>query len=110
MGVLSTLYIVFSLDTKIDPYWFSSYFETSVWHSEIVKRATEGARNHGLLNISPVDFFDISIFIPSDEDEQRKIASFFSCLDILISAQEQKVSKLRSLKKSFLEKMFVSAQ
>lgn len=110
MGVLSTLYIVFSLDTKIDPYWFSSYFETSVWHSEIVKRATEGARNHGLLNISPVDFFDISIVIPSDEDEQRKISSFFSFLDILISAQEQKVSKLRSLKKSFLEKMFVSAQ
>lgn len=108
MGVLSTLYIVFSLANHIEPYWFTSYFETSIWHSEILKRAAEGARNHGLLNISSDDFFDIPIFIPKDKDEQIIISKYFSRLDSLISAQEQKVEKLRSLKKSFLEKMFVS--
>ncbi len=60
-------------------------------------------------SISVEDFFDLPFCYPS-KDEQHKIASFFSCLDTLISAQEQKVSKLRSLKKSFLEKMFVSAK
>ena len=48
--------------------------------------------------------------MPKDEKEQIYIADFFSRLDTLISAQEQKVSKLRSLKKSFLEKMFVTLQ
>lgn len=109
-GVLSTLYIVFSLDSRVDNYWFTSYFETSVWHSEILKRASEGARNHGLLNISPDDFFDIPILIPINIEEQKRISGFFSCLDTLISAQEQKLDKLRSLKKSFLEKMFINIQ
>jgi type I restriction enzyme S subunit len=108
MGVLSTLYIVFSLDSEIDPYWFTSYFETSIWHSEVLKRAAEGARNHGLLNISPEDFFDIPIIIPKNNKEQMCISHFFSRFDKLISAQEQKLVKLRSMKKSFLEKMFVS--
>lgn len=110
MGVLSTLYIVFSISSKIEPNWISSYFETSNWHSEIIKRATEGARNHGLLNISPDDFFDIPILIPSDPQEQQAISHFFSCLDTLITAQERKVFKLRCLKKSFLGKMFVTAK
>ena len=110
MGVLSTLYIVFSISSKIEPNWISSYFETSNWHSEIIKRATEGARNHGLLNISPDDFFDIPILIPSDPQEQQAISHFFSCLDTLITAQERKVFKLRCLKKTFLGKMFVTAK
>ncbi len=108
MGVLSTLYIVFSLANHIEPYWFTTYFETSIWHSDILKRAAEGARNHGLLNISSNDFFDIPILIPTKKDEQKCISKYFSRLDSLISAQEQKIEKLRSLKKSFLEKMFVS--
>ncbi len=107
-GVLSTLYIVFSLANHIEPYWFTTYFETSIWHSDILKRAAEGARNHGLLNISSDDFFDIPILIPTKKDEQKCISKYFSRLDSLISAQEQKVKCLRSLKKSFLEKMFVS--
>lgn len=108
MGVLSTLYIVFSLANHIEPYWFTTYFETSIWHSDILKRAAEGARNHGLLNISSDDFFDIPILIPTKKDEQKCISKYFSRLDSLISAQEQKIEKLRSLKKSFLGKMFVS--
>ena len=109
-GVLSTLYIVFSLDRQVDSYWLTSYFETSVWHPEILKRASEGARNHGLLNISPDDFFDIPILIPIDIEEQKCISRFFFRLDSLILAQEQKLGKLRSLKRSFLEKMFVTLQ
>lgn len=48
------------------------------------------------------------LMCPEDINEQHIIADFFSRLDALISAQEQKVKGLRSLKKSFLEKMFVS--
>lgn len=54
------------------------------------------------------DIKNLKVIIPIDEKEQIYIADYFSRLDSLISAQEQKVEKLRSLKKSFLEKMFVS--
>ena len=53
-------------------------------------------------------FIMMPIPMPKDRKEQIFIADFFSRLDTMISAQEQKLDKLRSLKKSFLEKMFVS--
>ena len=58
-GVLSTLYIVFSLnDQKAQSDYIAAFYDTGYWHKEIVKCAAEGARNHGLLNISAEDFFD----------------------------------------------------
>ena len=64
MGVLSTLYIVFALNkqnTSILSDYLVIFFNTTLWHHEIAKRAEEGARNHGLLNISAEDFLDINI-------------------------------------------------
>ncbi len=40
-------------------------------------------------------------------DEQKKIGSYFSHLDSLISLQQRKLEKLKNIKKSLLEKMFV---
>lgn len=40
-------------------------------------------------------------------DEQKKIGSYFSHLDSLISLQHRKLEKLKNIKKSLLEKMFV---
>ena len=60
--------------------------------------------------LSYSDVRDLPIQIPNDPKEQIHIVNFFNRLDTLISAQEQKLDKLRSLKKSFLEKMFVNVQ
>ena len=40
-------------------------------------------------------------------DEQQKIGSYFTHLDSLISLQQRKLEKLKNIKKSLLEKMFV---
>ena len=52
-GVLSTLYIVFSIknqnETNSD--FLKVFFDTNRWHKGVAERATEGARNHGLLNM-----------------------------------------------------------
>ena len=40
-------------------------------------------------------------------EEQKSIASLFSNLDHLITLQQQSLEKLKTLKKAFLEKMFV---
>lgn len=45
-------------------------------------------------------------FVPSIE-EQSQIGSYFQNLDKLISLQQQKIDKLKNIKKACLEKMFV---
>ena len=40
-------------------------------------------------------------------DEQSKIGSYFQNLDKLISLQQQKIDKLKNIKKACLDKMFV---
>lgn len=46
-------------------------------------------------------------FLKTSIDEQNKIGSYFSHLDSLISLQQRKLEKLKNIKKSLLEKMFV---
>ena len=45
--------------------------------------------------------------IPSSIEEQSKIAEVFNDLDNLITLHQRKLDKLRNIKKSMLEKMFV---
>ena len=90
MGVLSTLYIVFSVVSGISSQFLVSYYDTNNWHKEVAERAAEGARNHGLLNISADDFFDTDLKIPKSVSEQRKIAELFTSLDRLITLHQRK--------------------
>ena len=108
-GVLSTLYIVFSIknQSEIDSDYLTVFFDTDRWHKGVSERAAEGARNHGLLNISADDFFDIDIFLPRHKEEQVAIGSYLRHLDHLIILQERKCKVLRELKKCMLQKMFV---
>ena len=108
MGVLSTLYIIFELkNNSVVSDYVVSYYNTKNWYNSVKKIAAEGARNHGLLNISPIEFFTTNIQLPQNKKEQTKIASLFTALDKQISLQEQKIEKLRAIKKTLLKKMFV---
>lgn len=107
MGALSTLYIVFSLNEDVCQDYILTFFETDLWHQEVAMRASEGARNHGLLNIGADDFLDIEITLPSNVDEQRKIASFFAHLDKSIDNQKQRLGLLKCVKSTCLSEMFV---
>ena len=105
MGVLSTLYIVFK-PTAINSQFLVSYYETTRWYREVSKNAAEGARNHGLLNISSNDFFNTLLTIPKSAEEQQKIGSFFKQLDETITLHQRKLDLLKDLKKGYLQKMF----
>ena len=108
-GVLSTLYIVFALKhpEKDDSDFMTVFYDTDRWHRGVAERAAEGARNHGLLNISADDFFDIDTTMPEDKVEQEKIGRLLKKLDTLITLHRRKLEKLQNIKKSCLEKMFV---
>ena len=91
-GVLSTLYIVFApkKEQQIDSDYLTVFFDTDRWHKGVAERAAEGARNHGLLNISAEDFFDIDLSVPKDIVEQKQIGAFIRQLDNLITFHQRK--------------------
>ena len=105
-GVLSSLYICFSILDGVDSDFLVQYFETSCWHKEISMIAVEGARNHGLLNISVSDFFETYHWIPC-YDEQVKIGEFLGKIDEKINKEQEKLDSLNEYKKGLLQKMFV---
>ena len=107
MGALSTLYIVFAPKSDIiDSNYLVSYYDTNNWYKQVAERAAEGARNHGLLNISADDFFDTELKFPKNIAEQTQIGLFFKQLDNLITLHQRKCDKLVNFKKAMLEKMF----
>ncbi len=55
-GVVSTLYICFKLISKDYASFYEYYFDGGFLNNEIEKIAQEGARNHGLLNVSVNEF------------------------------------------------------
>lgn len=74
-GVVSSLYLCFKLreDVDADFDFFRHYFEAGLLNQEIEGIAQEGARNHGLLNVSVTDFFKLQLHVPKGP-EQRRIA------------------------------------
>ena len=104
-GCVSTLYICFGLDDAA-PNFLVTYYETDRWYKTVQVIAAEGARNHGLLNIAPDDFFDTVLKLPSSREEQERIGALFFHLDNLITLHQRKHDQLATLKKSLLEKMF----
>ena len=108
-GVLSTLYIVFGIkdNNSVDSDFLVSYYSTNLWHKGIHEIAAEGARNHGLLNIAPIDFFETKLMIPPYIEEQTKIGKYFEKLERLITLHQHKCEELQNIKKFMLQNMFI---
>ncbi|WP_251905344.1 restriction endonuclease subunit S [Lactobacillus paragasseri] len=109
LGVLSTLYIAFK-PVSINTDYLEEYFDSTKWYKEIYKRATEGARNHGLLNISPQDFFELNLSIPNNRIEQERISKILKLLSLVITLQQRKLNDLNSMKSALLQDVFPNTQ
>ncbi len=95
-GCLSSLYFVFRPNDNVDSDYLTHYFESSKWHKGISNIAGEGARNHGLLNMSVDDYFATKHCLPS-LPEQKKIARFFNAITRRIEIQNKIISKYETL-------------
>ena len=104
-GVLSTLYIVFKIldERKTSSDYIVTYYNTDLWHKGIQAIAAEGARNHGLLNVAPADFFETNLTMPKDYAEQQQIGSFFQQLDSLITLHQRKLEEMKRRKKALMQ-------
>lgn len=106
-GVLSTLYICFKInETIVDSDYLAYYFESTKWHRGLSDIAGEGARNHGLLNVSITDYFNTKHRFPVIE-EQKAIAKMLNT----ITEKERKATLLgecyQKQKQYLLRQMFI---
>lgn len=108
-GVVSTLYICFKCNNPEEIDFWEQYFDAGILDSEILSIAQEGARNHGLLNISTGDFFGLNVFLPTPP-EMKKIAECLSSFDDVITAAENELDSLKAYKKGLMQQLFPQLQ
>lgn len=104
-GVVSTLYICFKCNNPEEIAFWEQYFDAGILDSEILSIAQEGARNHGLLNISTGDFFGLNVILPT-LPEMKKIAECLSSFDDVITAAENELDSLKAHKKGLMQQLF----
>ncbi len=105
-ALVPKVYHSFRVNQLADAKFIEIMFSTKIPDRELGKLVSSGARMDGLLNISFDDFMNITIIIPTLE-EQQAIGAYFSNLDKLIAAHQEKISQLETLKKKLLQDMFI---
>ena len=101
--IVSSLYVIFSLDKSINNNYALLFIKSPEFNKE-VRRNTEGSVREYLFY---ENFANIRIPIPPSLEEQQAIGSYFSNLDNLIAALQEKISQLETLKKKLLKDMFI---
>ena len=109
-GALSSLYICFTPQDNVVSDFILQYFESPKWHKGVSEIAVEGARNHGLLNVSVQDFFHTYHYVPKDKNEQIKISKLLMLLDKRIATQNKIIEDLKKLKCAIIEKLYTEIQ
>lgn len=105
-GVVSTLYICMSLTSDTNSDYLTHYFDSMKWNKSVSEISAEGARNHGLLNISTEAFFQTKHYLAPSLPEQQKIADFLSNVDSIITAETKILNILQKKKKALMQKLF----
>lgn len=106
-GIVSPLYICFEPKVGTNSDFYLQYFEAGLFNGEIYKIAQEGARNHGLLNVSVTDFFKTHL-VNSSSEEQQKIAEILMQCDKVIELKQKRIDEEKRKKQAMLKKVFVN--
>ena len=100
--IVSSLYEVFKTTLDVNDKFLWHWFKSEAFQKMIEKYQEGGVRLYF--------YYDklcmCSLPMPSLA-EQQKIGSYFQSLDNLITLHQRKVEKLKNIKKSMLQKMFV---
>ena len=85
---------------KYDPYFLLT--ESFHWSSKMKREASAGT----MQIVNKNEFSAIDTYVP-EWDEQKAIGNYFRQLDNLITLHQRKLDKLKNIKKSMLDNMFV---
>lgn len=105
-GVLSTLYLCFSLKKEYQSYsdFFVFLFESGYLNNQLALICREGARNHGLLNIAKEDFFNMKVQLPN-EKEQQSIVCILQNHSLELSLLKQQLENYKKQKQGLMQKL-----
>lgn len=103
--IVSPLYAVYSPINEHIGYILDSFFEsatnTNNYLSSLIQK---GAKN--TINITNDTFVSKAVCLPTDTDEQKKIADCLREIDKLVAAQGEKVEALKEQKKGLMQQLF----
>ena len=103
-GIVSPLYLCFSVDDCINKSFLLQRFKSPCWYRYIYLNGDSGAR-HDRVSIKDEVFLSQPINLPNAE-EQAVIAEFLEKIDERISVQNKIISDLKVLKKELCNKVF----
>lgn len=105
-GVVSTLYLCFRIkaEAPVDSNYLCQYFEAGRLNSGLRSVAKEGARAHGLLNVTADEFFDIDIFLPTLA-EQQQIAAILDTADQELTLLRTQRQTLDQQKRGLMQRL-----
>lgn len=104
-GIVSTLYAIYHPKEMTNSNFVQCYFESDYRLNRYLKPlVNKGAKND--MKVTDDNALLGLVIFPS-YDEQTKIAGLFEHLDHLITLHQRELEKLKNIKKSMLEKMFV---
>ncbi|QEK50925.1 restriction endonuclease subunit S [Pedobacter aquae] len=84
----------------------SSFLFTLIQKDEFVRVVLNNCTGTSYPAINSTVLASIKLYFPKSKDEQTQIGNFFENLDNLITENQQKHTKLQSLKQAMLDKMF----
>ena len=101
-GVMSPLYTVFSIESKIiNTDFLKQYFSSFCWHKHMKSVANYGAR-HDRMSVSDDDFFLMPIPVPAPE-EQTAIADVLMAADKEIALLRRNLEQEKQKKKALMQ-------
>lgn len=104
-GIVSTLYAVYHAKENTYPDFVQTYFEQHArMNNYMHPLVNKGAKND--MKVSSENALKGFVIFPKYE-EQKRISEYFAVIDNLITLHQRKLEKLKNIKKSMLEKMFV---
>lgn len=103
-GIVSHVFDVFRPIVDYDLFFWKYLINNEGVMGRIMTRCTKASTM--MTNLVANDFLKEEIVVPSI-DEQKEIGKYLDSLDHLITLHQRKLEKLKNIKKSCLEKMFV---
>lgn len=104
--IVSPLYGIFIPKSYAFGFVLDAYFSSSVRaHNYLITQIRKGAKN--TINITNDVFLEKEIFLPTSEEEARKIQAFVELLDKQIQVEKDKLEAIKLVKKGLLQQMFV---
>ena len=88
---------------KFAPGYLGYYMNSDSYHDQLLP-LMQGIK---VTSVSKSAILNTDISYPDEGNEQAEIGGFFIRLDCLLSLHQRKLEKLRQIKKSMLERMFV---